>query len=103
VAVYPREGRLRVYEFDTKRERAVNGTSGAVAGSISGDRLVFATKDAVYTRSPTGSGPARRLARKVALSVDARNSRFAFSGSREWSHEPWLATQTAPTHLALYG
>ncbi len=37
----------------------------------------------------------KRVAKKEALSLDSRNSRFAFSGSREWSHEPWLATQTS--------
>ena len=40
-----------------------------------------------------------RVAKKEALSLDARNSRFTFSGSREWSHEPWLGTQTALTLL----
>ena len=99
VAVYARDGALHLYDFATKRERKLAGTSGAVAGSVSGDRLVFARKDAIYARSLRRSGPSRRLARKEALSVDAHNSRFAFSGSRQWSHEPWLATQTALTRL----
>jgi hypothetical protein len=99
VSVYNRSGRLFLYDFTTSRERALKGTTGAVAGSISGDRLVFATKDALYARSITGDAASKKLASKVVLSVDTRNSRTAFSGSREWSHEPWLATQTGLTRL----
>ena len=52
---------------------------------------------AIYVRA---HGVTKRVANKEALSLDSRNSRFTFSGSREWSHEPWLATQTAlePPH-----
>jgi hypothetical protein len=90
VAVYARDGVLFEYDFQTRGERRlVAGT----AGSVSGGRLVFARKDAIYERR--GSGPSKLLARKQALSLDTRNSRFAFSGSRQWSHEPWLGTQTA--------
>lgn len=92
VAVYNRAGRLYAYDFTASQERPLKGTSGAVAGSISGDRLVFATKDALYERSLNGSFAPKKLMKKVVLSVDARNSRFTFSGSREWSHEPWLGT-----------
>jgi hypothetical protein len=98
VAVYNRDGRLYAYDFTASQERSLKGTHGAVAGSISGDRLVFATKDALYERSLNGSFAPKQLMKKVVLSVDARNSRFAFSGSREWSHEPWLGTSLL-THV----
>ena len=67
--------------------------TGAVAGSLSAGRLVFATKRAIYR--PRATGSTKRVAKKEALSLDSHNSRFTFSGSREWSHEPWLATQTS--------
>lgn len=93
VAVYARDGMLYRYDFATKRERRlVAGT----AGSISGDRLVFARRNGLYERR--GSGPTERLTRREALSVDTRGSRYAYSGSRQWSHEPWLGT-TRLTHV----
>jgi hypothetical protein len=98
VAVYARDGRLYMDDLDAKQERPLKQTTGAVAGSISGDRLVFATKNTIYERSINGSAPSKRVARKVALSVDTRGSRYAFSGSREWSHEPWLGTSLL-THV----
>ena len=94
VAVYARDGVLYEYDFATK-QRAPAGAPGR-AGSVSGDRLVFARKSAIYERR--GSGRPKRLVRKQALSLDSRGSRFAFSGSRKWSHEPWLGT-TRLTHV----
>ena len=88
-AVYPRAGKLFAYDLATGKERDLHA-DGAVAGSLSGGRLVYATKRAISRAAPT----ARRSASpsKEALSLDSRNSRFTFSGSREWSHEPWLGT-----------
>jgi hypothetical protein len=93
VAVYARDRVLYEYDFATKKERRL---LAGTAGSVSGDRLVFARKSGVYERR--GSGRSERLTRKEALSVDTRGSRFAFSGSRKWSHEPWLGT-TRLTHV----
>jgi hypothetical protein len=93
VAVYARDRVLYQYDFATQRERRlVAGT----AGSVSGDRLVFARKSGIYERR--GSGRPERLTRREALSLDTRGSRYAFSGSRQWSHEPWLGT-TRLTHV----
>ena len=95
-AVYPRGGKLFAYDFGTRTETDLHA-DGAVAGSVSGRYLVFARKNAIYRRSTHGQ--AVRVAKKEALSLDSRNSRFTFSGSRTWSHEPWLATQTSLTRL----
>jgi hypothetical protein len=95
VAVYPRAGKLYSYDLGTREERNLRA-DGAVAGSLSNGRLVYATKKAIYLRA---HGKTVRVAKKEALSLDSRNSRFTFSGSREWSHEPWLATQTALDRL----
>ena len=51
---------------------------------------------AIYERR--GSGPPEAAHAQGALSVDTRGSRFAFSGSRKWSHEPWLGS-TRLTHV----
>ena len=95
-AVYPRGGKHFAYDFGTRTETDLHA-DGADAGSVSGRYLVFARKNAIYRRSTHGQ--AVRVAKKEALSLDSRNSRFTFSGSREWSHEPWLASQTALTRL----
>jgi hypothetical protein len=95
VAVYPRAGKLFAFDLGTREERDLRA-DGAVAGSLSGGRLVYATRKAIYVRV---HGRTTRVATKEAFSLDAHNSRFAFSGSREWSHEPWLATQTSLTRL----
>jgi hypothetical protein len=94
-AVYPRAGKLFAYDLANGKERDLHA-AGAVAGSLSAGRLVYATKRAIYVRA---HGTTKRLASKEALSLASRNSRFTFSGSREWSHEPWLGTQTALTRL----
>jgi hypothetical protein len=95
VAVYARAGKLFAYDLGTRKERDLHA-DGAVAGSLSGKRLVYATRHAIYVRA---GGTTKRVAKKEALSLDSRNSRFVFSGSREWSHEPWLGTQTALKRL----
>jgi hypothetical protein len=97
VAVYARDGRLRMYDLDADQERPLKHTAGATAGSISGDRLVYATKHGIYAGHINGTFA--RVTGREAFSLDARNSRFAFSGTRQWSHEPWLATQTSLTRL----
>jgi hypothetical protein len=93
VAVYARDGVLYQYDFETRRERRLGAGS---AGSVSGDRLVFTRGNAIYERR--GSAPPKLLVRKRALSLDSRGARFAFSGSRKWSHEPWLGTKRL-THV----
>jgi hypothetical protein len=95
VAVYARDGKLFSYDLGTREERDLRA-DGAVAGSLSGGRLAYATKRAIYVRA---HGVTKRVARQQALSLDSRNSRLTFSGSREWSHEPWLATQTSLRRL----
>jgi hypothetical protein len=95
IAVYPRAGKLYSYDLGTREERDLRA-DGAVAGSLSNGRLVYATNKAIYVRA---HGKTVRVAKREALSLDSRNSRFAFSGSRTWSHEPWLATQTSLTRL----
>jgi hypothetical protein len=95
IAVYARDGRLYSYDLGTREERDLRA-AGAVAGSLSAGRLVYATKRAIYVRA---HGDTKRVAFKEALSLDSHNSRFTFSGSREWSHEPWLATQTSLRRL----
>jgi hypothetical protein len=97
VAVYARDGRLRMYDLDVDQERSLKHTAGATVGSISGDRLVYATNRGIYAGHINGTSD--RVTGKEAFSLDARNSRFAFTGTRQWSHEPWLATQTSLTRL----
>jgi hypothetical protein len=95
-AVYPRGGKLFAYDFGTRTESDLHA-DGAVAGSMSGRYLYFARKHAIYRQ--TEHTRAVRIASKEAFSLDARNSRIAFTGTREWSHEPWLATQTSLQRL----
>jgi hypothetical protein len=95
-AVYPRDGKLFAYDFGTRTELDLHA-DGAVAGSVSGRYIYFARKHGIYRQ--TRHTRAVRIAKKEALSLDARNSRYVFSGSREWSHEPWLGTRTALTRL----
>jgi hypothetical protein len=95
IAVYPRDGTLYSLDLGTREERDLRA-NGAVAGSLSNGRLVYATRKGIYVRA---HGRTTRVTGKEAFSLDAHNSRFAFSGSREWSHEPWLATQTSLTRL----
>ena len=95
IAVYPRDGKLYSFDLGTREERDLRA-GGAVAGSLSNGRLVYATENAIHVRA---HGKTVRVAKKEALSLDARNSRYVFSGSRVWSHEPWLGTQTALTRL----
>jgi hypothetical protein len=95
VAVYPRDGKLYSFDLGTREERDLRA-DGAVAGSLTHGRLVYATKHGIYVRA---HGKTTKVTGKEAFSLDARNSRFTFSGTREWSHEPWLATQTSLTRL----
>jgi hypothetical protein len=97
VAVYPRDGVLYRYDFHTRRERRlVAGT----AGSISGDRLLFARKNAIYARTLRPGGKTRVLTPQRALSVDAHGAEVAFSASRRWSNQPWLADFASANLLA---
>src|SRR4051794_22092915 len=95
IAVYPRDGKLFSFDLGTREERDLRA-NGAVAGSLSNGRLVYTTKKAIYVRA---HGRTTKVASKEAFSLDARNSRIAFTGTREWSHEPWLATQTSLRRL----
>src|SRR5690349_22368790 len=50
IAVYPRAGRLFSFDLGTREERDLRA-DGAVAGSLSNGRLVYATKKGIYVRA----------------------------------------------------
>ena len=79
----------------SRREGAPAAAPGPPARSAATGSCSRA-RAAIYERR--GSGRPKLLVRKEALSLDTRGSRFAFSGSRKWSHEPWLGT-TRLTHV----
>jgi hypothetical protein len=110
VAVYPRCAHgetgcdLYLYDLSAGGERKLTAADSPsddeIAGAVWRGQLVFArtyksktgTRGVLYTRPLNGGGASRRVADQLALSVDLRGTRVAFSDSREFSNEPWLGS-----------